>query len=50
MTVTFPGSRANIDHVAITRSGVFVIDAKNYTGKVQKIDKGGWFSIDLRLF
>ena len=45
-----PGLWANIDHVAITRSGIFVIDAKNYKGKVQKIDKGGWFSTDLRLF
>jgi hypothetical protein len=30
-----PGSRANIDHVAIATSGVWVIDAKRYTGKVQ---------------
>ena len=46
-----PGSKANIDHVAITRSGgVWAIDAKNYTGKVQRIDKGGWFSTDERLF
>jgi hypothetical protein len=45
-----PGSRANIDHIAITRSGIFAIDAKNYAGKVQRIDKGGWFSTDLRLF
>jgi hypothetical protein len=45
-----PHKRANIDHVAITRGGVFVIDAKNYSGKVQKIDKGGWFSTDLRLY
>ena len=29
-----PGTRANIDHVAVTRSGVvWAIDAKNYTGK-----------------
>jgi hypothetical protein len=45
------GTRANIDHVAVTRSGaVWAIDAKNYTGRVQKIDKGGWFSSDLRLY
>src|SRR6266545_60432 len=42
--------RVNIDHLAISRSGVFVIDAKNYTGKVQQIEKGGWFSTDLRLY
>jgi Nuclease-related domain len=46
-----PGTRANIDHVAVTRSGaVWAIDAKNYTGRVQKLDKGGWFSTDLRLY
>ncbi len=29
-----PGSRANIDHLAIAPSGVWVIDAKRYKGKV----------------
>jgi hypothetical protein len=46
-----PGTRTNIDHVAVTRSGtVWAIVAKNYSGKVQRIDKGGWFSTDLRLY
>lgn len=36
-----PRGRANIDHVAVTRNGVHVIDAKNYTGKVQRVDRGG---------
>jgi hypothetical protein len=46
-----PGTRANIDHIAVTRSGtIWAIDAKNYSGKVQRIDKGGWFSTDLRLY
>jgi Nuclease-related domain len=46
-----PGTRANIDHIAVTRSGaIWAIDAKNYSGKVQKVDKGGWFSTDLRLY
>ena len=46
-----PGSRANIDHIAVTRSGgVWAIDAKNYTGKVQRIDKAGWLSTDERLY
>jgi hypothetical protein len=30
-----PGSRANIDHLAIGPSGVWVIDTKNYKGKVR---------------
>lgn len=29
-----PGSRANIDHIAIGPGGVFVIETKNYSGKV----------------
>jgi Nuclease-related domain len=29
-----PRSRANIDHIAVAASGVWVIDAKRYTGKV----------------
>jgi hypothetical protein len=31
-----PGSRANIDHLAISRDGVFVIDAKHYRGRVEQ--------------
>ncbi len=30
-----PGSRANIDHIAVAPSGVFVIDAKRYKGKIE---------------
>jgi hypothetical protein len=30
-----PGSRANIDHIAITATGVWVIDTKRYKGKVR---------------
>lgn len=29
-----PGSRANIDHIAVSPSGIWVIDAKRYKGKV----------------
>ncbi|GAA5198499.1 hypothetical protein GCM10023346_35790 [Arthrobacter gyeryongensis] len=36
-----PGSKANIDHIAITRQGVWVIDAKRYKGRPElKIDGG----------
>ncbi len=45
-----PGSRANIDHIAITPGGVFVIDSKHYSGRVQQRDLGGWFRTDLRLY
>lgn len=36
-----PGSRANIDHLAVTRSGVYVIDAKNYQGRPHLKIEGG---------
>lgn len=45
-----PGTRGNIDHLAIAASGVWVIDAKRYTGKVEQRDVGGWFRTDLRLY
>lgn len=44
-----PGTRGNIDHLAIASSGVWVIDAKRYQGKVEQRDVGGWFKPDLRL-
>lgn len=45
-----PGSRAaNIDHIAVTRSGVYVIDAKKYTGRLEERNVGGVFRPDLRL-
>ena len=36
-----PRSRANIDHIAVTASGVFVIDAKRYTGRPELQVEGG---------
>lgn len=36
-----PGSRANIDHLAVTPSGVFVIDAKRFKGRPQLKVEGG---------
>jgi hypothetical protein len=35
-----PGSRANIDHLAIGPGGVFVIDSKQYRGRLQ-LDRFG---------
>lgn len=45
-----PGSRSNIDHIAIAPSGVWVIDAKRYKGRVEKRDVGGWFRTDIRVY
>jgi hypothetical protein len=32
-----PGSRANIDHIAVAPSGIWVIDTKRYKGKVSVV-------------
>jgi hypothetical protein len=45
-----PGTRANIDHIAVAASGVWIIDAKRYRGRVERRDAGGWFSRDERLY
>ncbi len=44
------GTRGNIDHVFIAPAGVFVVDAKNYTGTVEIKNVGGIFRTELRLF
>lgn len=36
-----PKTRASIDHLAITPSGVFVIDAKKYKGRPELVVEGG---------
>jgi len=36
-----PGSRANIDHIAVSSTGVHVIDAKRYTGRPALRVEGG---------
>lgn len=44
-----PRTRGNIDHLAVASSGVWVIDAKQYKGKVEKRDVGKFFTADVRL-
>jgi hypothetical protein len=39
-----PGTRANIDHIAIGPAGIFVIDAKRYSGRIELQRRGGLFS------
>lgn len=36
-----PGSKANIDHIAITTAGIWVIDAKRYKGRPELKIEGG---------
>jgi hypothetical protein len=45
-----PRSKANIDHLVVAPWGVFVVDAKNYKGRVETRNRGGFFSTDLRLY
>jgi hypothetical protein len=45
-----PGSQANIDHIVVAPSGVYVIDTKRYQGKVERRDVGGLFKTEFRLF
>lgn len=45
-----PGSRANIDLLAVASSGVWIVDSKHWSGKVEQRNVGGWFRTDLRLY
>ena len=45
-----PGTRANIDHIAVASSGAWVIDAKRYKGLIELRDVGGWFRVDRQLY
>lgn len=45
-----PRSKANIDHLVVAPWGVFVVDAKNYKGRVETRDRGGFVSTDYRLY
>jgi hypothetical protein len=45
-----PGTRANIDHLVVASSGVWVIDAKRYRAEVRQVDVGGWRRRDDRLY
>jgi hypothetical protein len=45
-----PHGRANIDHLAVVASGVWVIDTKHFRGRLERRDLGGWFVPRPRLF
>lgn len=45
-----PKTRGNIDHLVVASNGIWVVDAKNYTGRVEQRDVGGWFSTDKQLY
>ncbi|MBN9607198.1 MAG: NERD domain-containing protein [Actinomycetales bacterium] len=39
-----PGTRANIDHLVVTRAGIWVVDAKKYKGRPERRLQGGLLS------
>lgn len=45
-----PGSLANIDHIAISPSGVYVVDSKNHVGRPRVDTLGGSGSAERRLY
>ena len=45
-----PHRRANIDHIAVVASGIWVIDTKHFRGRLERRDLGGWFVPRPRLF
>lgn len=45
-----PRTRGNIDHIVVASTGVWVVDAKRFRGKVECRDVGGWFKTDIRLY
>jgi hypothetical protein len=38
-----PGTRGNIDHIFVASSGIWVVDAKSYKGKLEKREVGSVF-------
>jgi hypothetical protein len=45
-----PGAKATVNHIVIAPSGVWVVEAKDYNGRVERRDVGGWFKVDERLY
>ena len=45
-----PGSRANIDHIVVAPSGIWVIDAKLYRGKVERRTLGPIWRSEMAVF
>lgn len=45
-----PGTRGNVDHIVVAPSGIWIVDAKKYVGRVERRDVGGWRTVDERLY
>lgn len=47
---TVPRTLGTIEHLAVAESGIWVIDANNSSGSVERRDVGPWLSVDHRLY
>ena len=46
-----PGSKANLDHLVVAPTGIWIVDPKRYlSGRLEMRDVGGWRKTDRRLF
>ena len=45
-----PKSKANIDHLVIGPSGIYVVDPKNYEGRLERHTAGTFFRLEARLY
>jgi hypothetical protein len=45
-----PGARANIDHLFVAPSGVWIVDAKAYKGKLEKRDVGPFWREENKIY
>lgn len=45
-----PGAKATVTHIVVAPSGVWVVEAKDLEGRVERRDVGGWFRVDERLY
>lgn len=45
-----PRSSANIDHLVVAATGVWIVDAKRYSGRLHRRDKGGWRKVEYHVY
>lgn len=45
-----PNTRGDIDHLVVASSGIWVVDSKNYAGRPELRDVGGWRTPEWRLY
>jgi hypothetical protein len=45
-----PRTRGTIDHLVVATSGVWVVNARSYVGRVEAPDLGGWLADHLHIY